>query len=294
MICGAALAAGHAVKQYLEQHGREGRVVIFGCPAEEGGSGKVYMQQAGALDDIGAVMMVHPSQNTQTDSGCTAKEEVVVEFFGKTAHAAAAPERGINALDAMLMLFNATSCWRQQLPEDARLHGVITDGGIVPNVIPDYTRARFYLRSTSNAYLMGMLDRFKRMVEAACLMTGCTHKYDHLTSGTKSRAPNCVMNERYRQAMEALGQQVIIPSRGGRGSTDFGNFATVRPGIHPYFSISPTPVTSHSVEITAAANSDYGRENMLRAAAAMGDIALAYLTDATFREAVQADFDATV
>lgn len=291
LICAAALAAGHAVKQHLEATGTKGRIIILGTPAEEGGSGKVMLERAGCLEGVGATMMVHPRDNTNTtDAGCLALERVDVEYFGKSSHAGGSPELGLNALDAMLLFFNSVACWRQHIPEDARVHGVILEGGRRPNIIPDYTKASFYIRSATDLYLAVMKKRFQAMAESAATMTGCTCKATFSEVGTKARRPNKIMNQRYREAMEALGQVVVTPEKTGRGSTDYGNFSAARPGIHPYFAVSTEKFAGHSIQMVEAAGSDYGRENMLRAAAAMADVAWAFLSDPGFHDQVLADF----
>ncbi len=258
----------------------------MGTPAEEGQSGKVYLEEAGSLKDIDAAMMVHPaSNNTSTDAGCLARVAIGVEFHGKSSHAGGSPHLGINALDAMNLLFAAIGCWRQQLPEPARVHGVITHGGDLANIIPSHTQANFYVRSDTYDEALNMLEHFKRMVEGASLMTGCTHTLDLTVKSTKPRIPNTPMNNLYKEAMETLGHTVHIPSRPGRGSTDFGNFSSNIPGIHPYFKTSTVPVAGHSIEKVAASNSELGRNSMLQAAA-MGTVAYTFLQDEAFRNEV--------
>jgi len=290
LIGTAALAAAYAVKRALERDGAAGRVVVLGTPAEEGGSGKVLLERQGCLNDIDAAMMVHPSWRSTTDNGCLACQRVEVEFRGKAAHAAVSPEKGINALDAMLQLFASIAAWRQHIPESARVHGVIVEGGARPNIIPDHTRAALYLRAAQPDVMDAMRARFRALVEGACLATGCTHTLKFLDDATDARQPNPALNAHYKASMEALGLPVVVPSAEGRGSTDFGNFSTRRPGIHAYFAIADRETAAHSVEMAQAANSDLGRENTLTAAAAMADVAWSFLTQPAFRESVLAAF----
>ena len=291
LICTAALAAAHSLKQLMESTGEAGKIVVLGTPGEEGSSGKVYLEEFGCLDDVDAAMMVHPTYRTAVDSGCLARVSIGVEFHGKAAHAGSAPHKGVNALDAMTLLFSAIGLWRQQLPEGTRVHGVITHGGDRPNIIPDRTAANFCVRSVDYNEALEMRARLERMIEGACLMTGCTHTLDLSVKSTKPRLPNSIFNDRYKLAMESLGHQVAVPSQHGRGSTDFGNFSHRVPGIHPHFKIAERQIPGHSLEVVAAANSELGRRSTLEAAAAMATVAHAFLTDPAFRAQAVAEFE---
>jgi amidohydrolase len=291
LICTAAMAAAELVRKTLERSGQPGRIVVLGTPGEESMGGKVIMLREKCLEGVGAVMMVHPGWRSSIDMGSSAVNRLNVEFFGKAAHAGGSPERGINALDAMIMLFNGISVWRQQLPESSRVHGIIEAGGERPNIIPDYTRCWFYLRSPENDQLEQMNERFLSIVEGAATMTGCTYKTIPNNLPYKARKPNAAMNRRYAEAMRVQGHDVKVePVKAGRGSSDFGDFSQICPGIHPYFGISAIEISGHSKEFCAAASSALAGESMLAAAVAMADIALTYLSDADFRDEVQRDF----
>jgi amidohydrolase len=149
---GAALAlvAGALPQTRLPYRGR---VVVLGTPAEEGGAGKVKLMEAGVFRDVDAAMMIHPRCGTQVWRPSLGLMKAKVEYFGKAAHAASWPWRGVNALNAIIGLFNALDAMRQHLRPDARVHGVITVGGQQANIIPEYTAAEFYLRSLDRAYL---------------------------------------------------------------------------------------------------------------------------------------------
>lgn len=289
LICAAALAAARATQQMLKKYSLPGKVVVLGTPGEESIGGKVIMLKENCLDGIDAVMMLHPSWRNTMDMGCTAINRLKIEYFGKSTHAAGSPEKAINALDAAIVLFNSVGLWRQQLPESSRVHGIIEEGGQRPNIIPDYTRSYFFLRSPEDDVLEVMNKQFAEIVEGAAKITGCTfNMYPH-NQPYKARKPNTTMNLRYKAAMEAQGREVQEVTA-GRGSTDFGDFSQAKPGIHTYFSISPVEIPGHSKELCSAANSDYGRENMLAAAAAMAEIAFSFLKDEKFRNEVVEEF----
>ena len=288
LICTAAIAAGCAVKEIMDKHKIAGQIIVMGTPAEESGGGKVLMLKENCLSGVDAVMMVHPSWRSTPDSGSTAIRRFNVEFIGKSAHAAASPELGLNALDASILLFNGINAWRQQLPESARIHGIIKDGGVMPNIIPDYSLSRFYLRSTSDETLDSMEKRFKDMVKGAALMTGTHYEIKAHSVPYRSRQPNQELNKLYMKYAEEEGLNPVIPSRGARGSSDFGDFSQQAPGIHPYFGISPCEIAGHSKEFAEASNSEYGIAQMIKAAKVMARIGLTFMVDEKFREKVTA------
>ena len=291
LICTAGIAAFIAAAELMKEEGISGKVILLGTPAEEGGGGKVKMAAAGCLEGVDAAIMTHPSGINCTDEGSTANCGLEVIFHGKAAHAAAAPEKGINALDAVNLLFAGVNTFRQYIPEHARIHGVILDGGEVPNVIPDYARCRFYLRSADESWCPVLEKRFRDIVKGAELMTGATAEIAPFRPAYRARKPNTPMNMDYVESMRAQGQKVEIPEKAGRGSSDFGNFSQIVPGIHPYFAVSDKTVpVPHSTEFAACAKEDFGFDNALRAAAALAHEALRFMTDPAFRDAVKADF----
>ena len=293
LICSAGVAAFLAAAEYMKANNVKGKLILLGTPAEESEAGKVKMLQNNCLDGVDASMMVHPTWRTTKDMGSTACTRYVVEFFGKAAHAAGSPEFGLNALDAILMLFNGINAYRQQMPEFTRIHGVILDAGKMPNIIPDYSRAKFYIRSNKEAWEEKLIERFKDIVKGAALMTGTEYKMTMYSLPYMSRKPNGPMNDMYFELAEELGMNPQVVNELGRGSSDFGNFSHVCPGIHAYFGISDHKIPGHSLEMAEAAHSDFGFDMAMKAASAMAAIALRFLTDAEFRQIVREDFDTT-
>ena len=291
LICTAALAAAYATRELLKKYNLPGHIVLLGTPAEESGGGKVRMLEKKCLDGIDAAMMVHPSWRSTPDTGSTAIRRFDVEFQGKAAHAAGAPELGRNALDAVLLLFSGLNAWRQQLPETARVHGIILDGGEAPNIIPDSAKCRFYLRSTEEKWIEIMERRFREMVRGAELMTATTGTISPYNVPYMSRNPNPAMNEIYFDAAKELGLNPVIPKRGGRGSSDFGDFSHTVPGIHPYFGVADHEIAGHSTDFAEASATEYALDQALKAAAAMAKVGFLFLTDGEFRRKVKAEFD---
>ena len=290
LICAAGLAAFCAVAQTMKQQQLPGKVVLLGSPAEESHGGKVKMIQAGCLEGIDAAMMVHPSYRTTPDTGSCAITRYDVVFHGKAAHAAAAPELGINALAAVNLLFSGVNAFREVLPEDARMHGIITDGGEAPNIIPARAACRFFLRSVSEKWIKMMEKRFLDIVHGAELMTGATAEVKLFNVPYMSRMPNSAMNRIYLESMTANGFKYVIPVHGARGSSDFGNVSHAVPGIHPYFPIADHEIAAHSPAFREAAGTDFAFENAMKAASAIANVALTYLTDPDFRSEVDSEF----
>ena len=290
LICTAALAAGWATAELLAQRDLPGRVVVMGTPAEESRGGKVLMLREKALDGVDAVMMVHPSWRTTPDMGALAIRSFEIVFHGKEAHASGSPDLGLNALDGVMLFFAGINAWRQQMPAEARVHGIVTDGGEAPNIIPGRAACRFFLRHPEEGVLDTMERRFRDIAHGAELMTGTTAEIVQCDQPYRARRPNRRMNSLYFTAAEAVGLTPVIPTDLRRGSSDFGDFSQVIPGIHPYFGIAQREIAGHSSELAAAAGSDYGKEQMLKAAAAMGQVGYQFLADPSFRGEVLADF----
>ncbi len=292
LICVAGIAAFLATVQFMKDNDIPGKIILLGTPAEEGGGGKVRMAESGCLEGVDAVIMVHPTTRNTPDMGSTANCGIEVVFRGKSAHAASFPENGINALDAVNLLFAGVNTYRQYVPEHVRIHGVILDGGHVPNVIPDYARCRFYLRTADEAWAPVQEKRFRDIVKGAELMTGATAEVSYFRPAYKSRRPNRTMNEEYIRCMKDQGVTVFIPERAGRGSSDFGNFSQLIPGIHAYFAVSEnSEPAGHSVDFAVEAGKDFAFENAMRAAVSQASVICRFLTEPEFRKAVRDDFE---
>lgn len=291
LIAGAGIAAFLAIARLLKENKIQGKVVLFGTPGEEGGGGKVKLADAGCLEGIDAAIMVHPSSFTLIDAGSTANIGIAVEFHGKTAHAAVSPEKGINAMDAVNLVFVGVNTYRQYVPDFVRMHGVITDGGHVPNIIPDYARCTFYLRSVKEEWCPILEQRFRDIVKGAELMTGAAAEVSYFRPKYRARKPNSAMNQTYIDSMSSFGFKIKTPEGPGKGSTDFGNFSQVVPGIHGAFSIVKEGVTVfHTTEFAEAARTDHAFECMMKAAAAQAAVVYRFLAEKDFRETVLEDF----
>ena len=292
LIAGTALGAGIILKTLMEKEGLPGRVTVMGTPAEEKRGCKVDLIAAGALEDVDLVLMAHPSDEATAQSrGSSGIMQFEVTFHGQSAHAADCPEKGLNALDAVRLLFNGVDCWRQQLPETCRVHGIVTQGGTAPNIIPKEASVDFYLRSFDMDYLEGMETRFRNMARGAALMTDTREVVEMIPHTYKPTRPFKTLNQTFMELAESCGMapQWLEP---GRGSSDFGNVTHEVPGAHVYFNVTrdnPEAVL-HSKEFTQCAATSFALEQMAKTAQILARMGRRYLTNPDFRNQVGADF----
>ena len=289
MIGTAAAVAVHEVMDELP-----GSLAAIGTPAEEGGGGKVALIRAGGFDDVDAAMMIHPtSGRSLAGHHSLASNRVLVEYFGKSAHAASQPDQGVNALDAMIQLFNGVNAMRQQLRPDARVHGIIAKGGSAANVIPDHTVGRFSVRALDRRYQQEVLRRFIACAEGAATATGATVKVSvDENAGYENMVFSSPMAERWTSHMRSLGMQVFDARDDERvGSTDMGNVMQVLPGIHPYIAISDQTIPGHSTAFRDHAATPEALDRALVAAKALALTAIDVLGDPALLKSARAEFD---
>lgn len=270
IIGASSIAAAIALGEVIEKCG--GTVKVFGTPAEEGGdngSAKGSFVKAGVFKGVTAAMMVHPGSYTQRTGQSLAVAPIDFEFFGKPAHASGCPEEGINALDAMLLFYSGINALRQQVTSDVRIHGVILNGGEAPNIIPEYTRARFYLRAGTREALEVLTHRVINIAQGSAISTGCTTSHTYIQNIVENLVPNVALDNIFEECVEELGEKVERSMKKGVGSTDTGNVSHVVPTIHPTISICDEEIPAHTVEFREAACSTKGDEGLILAAKAL-------------------------
>src|SRR3989454_8467638 len=255
LICTAALGAGIGLATVAS--GLAGKVLVLGTPAEEGGGGKVLMLQRGAFAGIDAALMFHPADYTLTARSSLASYRLKVKFLGKAAHAAAAPYEGINALDGLVQMFVNIGLLRQQLRDDARVHGIITYGGAAPNIIPDRAEAAFSVRAADSAYAAAALEKVINCGRAGASATGAT--FEHETQkGYDAMNPNRPLADAFGRHLEELGWAVDLPPQRPRmGSTDMGDVSQIMPSVHPYLAIGKN-IGGHTGGVPEAALTERG------------------------------------
>lgn len=290
IIGATSVGAAIALSKVLEEVG--GTLKVFGTPAEEGGvngSAKASYVKAGLFEDVDVAMIIHPGCSNQKTPSSLAIAPMDFEFFGKPAHAASCPEDGINALDALLLFYNGIAALRQQLPSDVRIHGVILDGGTAANIIPDYTRARFYLRAATGESLKVVIEKVKNIAEGSALSTGCTTKYTHIQHVLDNLSPNPILDEVFTSTLTDLGES-LSPVNRAMGSTDAGNVSHVIPTIHPILSIADHEIPAHTVEFEKACISKKADDSIILGAKTLALTGLKILTDSDLLKEIKDNF----
>jgi len=247
VIAAAAVTAARLLAPLADDLGLT--VKVFGTPAEEGGGGKVLMLERGAFDGVHAAMMVHPSPEDQATARALAVSHLAVTYTGTTAHAGVAPERGINAADAFTVAQVAIGLLRQHITADSRIHGIITNGGEAPNIVPGHTEGRFYVRAGTLPQLEDLQRRVERCFQAGALATGAeldisleSPPYSHFESDVR-------MASLYQSNAERLGRR-FEPTTTNifGGSTDMANVSLVIPTIHPTIALDCGEAINHQPE----------------------------------------------
>jgi amidohydrolase len=268
-----------------------GEIVFLGTPAEELGSGKQVMLDDGLFDGLDAALLFHPSDYTTVSCMLLAAEDVEVTFHGLQAHASSEPWLGKNALDGLIMLFQSVGLWRQQLPKDARVHGIVVEGGTAANIIPDRAVGRFMIRSADEAYFRTMRDRFQAMAEGAALATD-TIADVVFSGGSTTMRENDTLVGRFRANLSAYGvaDNRVDPER--VGSSDIGNVSWRLPTIHPSIAICDDGVPGHSILFRDAAITPRADDITLLAATLVAQTAYELFKDPTLVDAVWGEFRA--
>ncbi len=264
----SAVGAGVASKHAVDQLG--GSIVVMGTPGEEVLGGKIDMVKAGEFKEVDVAMIVHPDTRNMPTQEALAASTLEVEFFGRPAHAASQPHKGINALDAMILAFTAINSLRQHIRGDARIHGIITDGGEAPNIVPAHSAATFLVRALDDDYLTELKDRVLNCFKGASMASGARLEYTWKNRPYAPMKNNMTLAGLFKQNLESLGRSVDdFDRRSGLGSTDMGNVSQVVPSIHPTIAIAPREVLLHSPEFATATVSEAGQNGLLDAAKAM-------------------------
>ena len=268
IIAAAGLGAGIAAAAVASDAG--GRLRVLGTPAEEGGGGKVFMAREGALDGLSAAMMVHPTDHDLSQMDCIAIQQLFVTYHGRAAHAAAAPEQGVNALDAAVLGYMGIAALRQHIGERDRIHGVFTNGGDKPNIVPAEASMHWYVRSRDLASLAELQERVLAALQAGATATGASMTYEW-----HDPAYADILTDDRLLAMYAHNAARIGRSLDGSdaspvvGSTDMGNVSHEVPSIHPMIAVAPPGVAIHTPEFAEHARSPAGDRAVLDGAKAM-------------------------
>ena len=269
VIAAAGLGAGLAAAAVAEACG--GRVTIMGTPAEEGGGGKVFLLRAGAFDGIDAAMMVHPADRDLRRMSTIAIQQVVVTYTGESAHAAAAPEKGRNALDAAVLGYVNLAALRQHIGPDERIHGIFTDGGDKPNIVPSRAQTCWYVRSPTVGGLAALKERVTACLQAGADAAACELTMEWVDPPYADMVDIDAMVDRYAANAERLGRTVADPDVVGKvvGSTDMGDVSYAIPSIHPMIKAADEGTAIHTPAFTGFSDGPLGDAAVLDGAKAM-------------------------
>jgi amidohydrolase len=285
---GAAIAARYVRGD--SDDAAPGTIRCIGTPGEEGAGGKIIELEAGVFDGVDAALMFHPGEKTQPWRHATAAVHLDVTYHGVAAHAAGSPTEGRSALAAVIQLFTMLDSMRQFIPETARVHGIITDGGQAPNIVPERAAAKLMVRALTEGSVSKLLARVEACAEAAASATGTTVEFDRGRVYAE-RKNNHAMATRVAAHLARLGVPSTMPVlRGGTGSSDIGNVSLVLPAIHPYVQVAPSGTAGHSRAMADAAASPEAQEAMLAIAEAMAATGIELLTDPALLEEVRQEF----
>jgi len=280
-----------------------GRLVVIGTPAEEGGGGKIRLLKAGVFNDVDVALQSHPGSNRTAiplevpleESWRLAMVGYRYGFHGKAAHAATMPQEGVNALNAVIHLFTGIDALRQHLLDDVRIHGVITDGGKAPNVVPDFAAANFMLRSRDHKYLRNeVVPKVQQIAEGAAKMTGASLKIEPFYPFYENVRPNNSLAELALINARTVGLEVDdkgLSVRRNAASTDSGNVSQLLPFFNLSFAVSKTPVAGHSKALAEAARSEFALGMALDVAKALALTACDLLDNCELVAAARREFD---
>lgn len=287
----SSVAAAIAISNLIDTIG--GEIVAFGTPAEEGGingSAKATFVKNNAFKGIDACLIVHPWNKNSISGKCLALDPIDFEFFGKSAHAAAAPEEGINALNAVIELFNGINALRQHLTSDIKIHGIITNGGDAPNIVPEYAKAKFFVRAETRKACNETTEKVMNIAKGAALMTGAKLKATFFQNQIDDFLINRTFDMIFAENAKLVGLDINTSLGYGLGSTDAGNVSYVTPTIQPYLKIGPDNLAPHTTEFCDAAISKEGDKALINASKILALTALTLITDKDKLDAVKEDF----
>ena len=268
MIGPMSAGAGILLSKIVDEVG--GRIIVYGTPAEETDGAKVILAENGVFDELDVAMMAHPASETIRSGDTIALYPLQFTYKGKTAHAAASPHEGINALNSVIQLFNGIDALRQHVTPDVRMHGIITSGGVAANIVPDEAVAQFYFRAATKETLEDVVEKVKKIAEGAALMTGATLSMERYELPYDNLVTNENLSEAFNENLRMLGITEIKEKKSA-GSSDIGNVSHITPTIHPYIGISDCHITGHSRALADATITPLGHERLL-----VGTLALAY------------------
>jgi len=290
IIATAGLGAGLAAATVAERMG--GALRILGTPAEEGGGGKVFMADRGAFNDVDAAMMVHPASGDLVRMNTIAIQRLHVAYQGKAAHAAAAPHRGHNALDAAVLGYQNVAALRQHIKPDERIHGIFIESGAKPNIVPERSSMEWYVRSKNAKSLEPLKKRVLNCLEAGGHATSCSMSHDWIDPYYADMVDNETICTLYSANASNIGRTLLEPDAELKvvGSTDMGNVSYLVPSIHPMIAVAPYGTPIHTPDFATHAKSESGDKAVIDGAKIMAMTIVDLWANKTTMDAAQSEF----
>ncbi|MFI1519978.1 amidohydrolase [Kitasatospora cineracea] len=284
LIAAAGLGAALAAREVLPADA--GTVLAVGTPAEEGGGGKALEVEAGVFDGVDAALMFHPGVHDWTHAVLTAQEQYRVAFHGRAAHPTGDPTHGIDALAALVELFNVLSALGRRLPAASHVQGIVTVGGTATNIVPDLAEGLFGLRAATTAELDRLAEQLRTCAGGVATATGTTVTVERATVRYEHFRDNAVLSERFAAHLARTGIALAPPRPGVLlGSSDIGNVSARVPAVHPFVAVMDESGSDHTPEFAAAAASPRARSVLLSVTEALACTAVDVLLDAGLRRA---------
>jgi amidohydrolase len=277
MIGTMSAGAGVLLSKLVDEVG--GRVVVLGTPAEETNGAKVPMAEQGIFDDIDVAMILHPADESYESGDSLAMDAIQFTYSGQSSHAAASPEKGINALDAVIQLFNGINALRQHVTSDVRIHGIIKEGGVAANIVPDKAVAQFYVRASNRSYLDEVVQKVKNIAHGAALVTGAEVEITNYELSYDNMVTNQTLSELFTENLLATGVKKVLKAKGSYGSIDMGNVSHVVPAIHPYIGLDSPGLVAHTKEFADITITENSHQVLSKGALALASTGYQLLTD---------------
>ncbi|MFL6560542.1 MAG: M20 family metallopeptidase, partial [Bacillus sp. (in: firmicutes)] len=284
--------AGVTLSKVVDEIG--GRVVVLGTPAEETNGAKVPMSEQGIFDDIDAAMILHPADESYESGESLAMDAIQFDFRGRTSHAAASPEMGINALDAVLQLFNGINALRQHVTSDVRIHGIIKEGGVAANIVPDKAVAQFYVRAKDRSYLNEVVQKVINIAKGASSMTGAEVHIENYELSYDNMVTNQTLSQLFTANLLTTGVKQVNKAKDSYGSIDMGNVSHVVPAIHPYIGLDSPGLIAHTREFADLTITDNSHQILSKGALALALTGLDIITNKEALEKMKNEFKQTV
>lgn len=290
LIGGIGYGCAVILGEMLKDH--DGSVYIFGTPAEETGRGKPKLIEDGYFNNVDVAIMAHPMKFHGLDSNLINLEGYDITFHGKASHAGEAPSCGVNALDAAIVFYTSIAVMRQQIRDGARIHGIITDGGKAPNIIPDKASLRIEIREENLKYFRELVTKVHAAANAAAIATGCSVDIEMYEPPICCMKNNKVLLKLFKEHLleSGVAPEEIIDHFVTGGCTDMGNVSQVVPSIHPWFKMVRSDSEAHTVEFLKDAGTDDAAQEMLRCIKCLTEVGLDILTNPALLDSIKKDF----